>query len=271
MSAPLIAWLSDFGTADHYVGVMKGVALTIAPDVVCVDITHGIPPQDVLGGALELAAAHRFFPPDTIFVAVVDPGVGTRRRAVAIRVGSRIFVGPDNGIFTMVLDDGEPVEAVELTNPRFALPSVSRTFEGRDRFAPAAAWLARGVPLGELGPVVTDLHRLPVPQPREEPGRLDGEILRVDRFGNAVSNLDAAQVDRWRAGDAVEIIVGPERFEGIAATYADVPAGSLCAVVSSSGYLEVAMNGGHAAGHLGIGRGTPIVVVRAGAVPRHGA
>jgi hypothetical protein len=264
--APLIAWLSDFGTSDHYVGVMKGVALTIAPDLTFVDITHDIAPQDVLAGAMALGVAYRFFPPETIFVAVVDPGVGSSRKAVAARIGSRTFVGPDNGLFTRVLDEGEPVHAVELATPRFALPEISRTFEGRDRFAPAAAWLARGVQLDDLGPKVPTLRRLQWPTPRQAGSLLEGEVIHVDRFGNAISNLTALQVDAWRQGEAVRVLVGDLSLDGLAGTYVDVEPGAPCALVGSAGYLEVAVNGGNAAVSLGIGRGTPILLRKATAL-----
>jgi len=267
--APLIAWLSDFGNSDPYVGVMKGVALTIAPDLTFVDITHEIAPQDVLGGAIALGASYRYFPPDTIFVAVVDPGVGSDRHAVAARVGSRTFVGPDNGLLTLVLDEGEPVQAVQLANPRFALPEVSRTFEGRDRFAPAAAWLARGVELDDLGPPVTMLRRLQWPVPRQDASTLEGEVIHVDHFGNAMSNLTAVQIERWREGVEVEVLVGNLSTSGITGTYADVQPGSVCALIGSAGYLEVAVNRGSAARRFGLGRGTPVVLRKAAAAGPH--
>ena len=143
MARPTIAFLSDFGTRDHYAGTMKGVALGICPDATLVDITHEIPAHDVLGGALELAAAYKYFPAGTVFVAVVDPGVGSSRRGIAAEAGDSRFVAPDNGLLTLVFRETPPKRVVELTERRYARPSVSRTFEGRDRFAPAAAWLAK--------------------------------------------------------------------------------------------------------------------------------
>jgi S-adenosylmethionine hydrolase len=151
MARPIIALLTDFGLQDHYVGVMKGVALGICPDVTFVDITHDIPPQDTLAAALELEAAARYFPAGTIFLAVVDPGVGSTRRALALETAEHRFVGPDNGIFTPLIQSGAVNHAVELTEGRYWRFTVSRTFEGRDRFAPVAAWLATGVALERLG------------------------------------------------------------------------------------------------------------------------
>src|SRR5437667_10097025 len=141
MSRPVIALLTDFGSRDHYAGTMKGVALGICPDATLVDITHGVAPHDVLGGALELAASYKYFPAGTIFLVVVDPGVGSARRGIAADTGDYKFVAPDNGVLTVVFEDTAPRKAVELTERRYARPTVSRTFEGRDRFAPAAAWL----------------------------------------------------------------------------------------------------------------------------------
>src|SRR6185436_16248813 len=151
MARPLIALLTDFGLRDHYVGTMKGVALSICPEATFVDLSHEIAPHDVLGGALELAAAYRYFPPATIFLAVVDPGVGSSRRGIAAAVGDYRFVAPDNGVLSVVLDQMPLNVAVELTERKYSRPTISKTFEGRDRFAPAAAWLAAGVELTALG------------------------------------------------------------------------------------------------------------------------
>ncbi|MGH9372486.1 MAG: SAM hydrolase/SAM-dependent halogenase family protein, partial [Vicinamibacterales bacterium] len=169
---------------------MKGAALTICPDATLVDITHDIPPHDVLAGALELAAAWKYFPDGTIFVAVVDPGVGSARRAIAASAGTRFFVAPDNGLLTLVFRDTQPAQIVELSDPRFARAVVSRTFEGRDRFAPAAAWLATGIELSSMGRPIGDYAQLDVPSPVVTPTTLAGVVLHVDRFGNLITNID---------------------------------------------------------------------------------
>src|SRR5476651_844729 len=156
MARPVIALLTDFGTRDHYAGAMKGVALGICPDATLVDISHEVPPHDVLAGALELAACFRYFPAGTIFLVVVDPGVGSARRGIAADTGDYRFVAPDNGVLTAVLDEHPPKRVVALTERKYARPTVSRTFEGRDRFAPAAAWLAKGIQLPALGRPVND-------------------------------------------------------------------------------------------------------------------
>src|SRR5437867_1946111 len=160
MARPVIALLTDFGTRDHYAGTMKGVALAICPDATLVDITHDLPPHDVLTGALELAACYRYFPPGTIFLVVVDPGVGSTRRGLAVEAGDYRFVAPDNGVLSAVLEEVPAKRIVELTERRYARATVSRTFEGRDRFAPAAAWLARGIELPALGRSAGAVQRL---------------------------------------------------------------------------------------------------------------
>src|SRR5258708_28422154 len=201
MARPLIALLTDFGLRDHYVGTMKGVALGVCPDVTFVDISHEIAPHDVLGAALELGAAYRYFPPATIFLVVVDPGVGSERRGVAVDTGDYRFVAPDNGVLSEVLGTGGPPRVVELSDPRYARLTISKTFEGRDRFAPAAAWLAKGIDLTALGRPAGPLVRLDVPSARITGQRIDGDILRVDRFCNLITNVDEAMiadaVGRW--------------------------------------------------------------------------
>src|SRR4026208_2311237 len=160
---PVIALLSDFGTRDHYAGTMKGVMIGICPDVTFLDITHEITPHDVVEGTLQLAASYRFFPAGTIFLAIVDPGVGSPRRGIAAEAGDYRFVAPDNGVLTAVFRELPPKRIVELSERRYARPTVTRTFEGRDRFAPAAAWLAKGTGLTALGRTITDYHRLDIP------------------------------------------------------------------------------------------------------------
>jgi S-adenosylmethionine hydrolase len=262
MARPTIAFLTDFGTRDHYVGAMKGAALSVCPDATVVDITHDIPPQDVFTGALELAAACPYFPTGTIFVAVVDPGVGSTRRAIAAEAGGFRFVAPDNGLLSVALRDLKATDVVELANPRYARPHVSRTFEGRDRFAPAAGWLATGVALSDLGPRVHDPVQLRVPGAAVSPHGLWGEVLLVDRFGNLVTSIDRDSFDRFAGGAPVQIAAGPHRLAGVVETYADAPHGATCALFGSSGRLEIAVNGGSAAERLGLSRGAPVVVTR---------
>jgi S-adenosylmethionine hydrolase len=265
MARPVIALLTDFGSRDHYAGTMKGVALGICPDATLIDITHDLPPHDVLAGALELAACYRYFPSNTIFLVVVDPGVGSARRGIAAEAGDYRFVAPDNGVLTVVFDETPPKRIVELTERRYARATVSRTFEGRDRFAPAAAWLAKGVELSALGRPAASVHRLDLPRPRIEQERIVGEVLRVDRFGNLVTNIDRKTFDKIAPSEgrgALEIQVGPHQIGKVVSTYADAGPGELCALFGSSEHLEIAANGSSAATELDLGRGAPVQIAR---------
>ena len=263
MARPVIALLTDFGTRDHYAGTMKGVALGICPDITFVDITHDIPPHDVRTGALELAAAYRYFPAGAIFLVVVDPGVGSARRSIAAETANYRFIAPDNGVLTLVFQKTPPQRVVEVTERRYARPTVSRTFEGRDRFAPAAAWLATGLDLSELGCALTSWHTLAVPEPALRDNQMVGEVLRVDHFGNLVTNVDRRSFERFTGGGGVKIVVGTQAVGQVVATYADVGPGAVCALFGSSGHLEVAVNGDSATKRLEIGRGALVTIFRA--------
>jgi S-adenosylmethionine hydrolase len=258
MARPVLALLTDFGLRDHYVAAMKGVALGICPDAALVDITHEVPPQDILSGALELDAVVGYLPRGTVVIAVVDPGVGSARRGVAIDAGELRFVGPDNGLFSLALRRTPPQRIVEITNDAYTLPSVSRTFEGRDRFAPAAAWLASGVNLAELGPPVDALIALDVPEPVSSADGLDGEVLGADRFGNLITNIPEALLGSQPG--RVSIHVSGTVIDGVVHTYGVAPSGALCALVGSTNRLEIAVNGGSAAARLGVGRGAAVQV-----------
>jgi S-adenosyl-L-methionine hydrolase (adenosine-forming) len=262
---PIVALLTDFGTADHYVGAMKGVLLGVCPGATLVDVTHEVPPHDVFAGALELAAACPFFPAGTIFLAVVHPGVGSTRRAVAVEFGAHHYVAPDNGLLTCVLDGRNPDRTIELTDARYARATASRTFEGRDRFAPAAGWLAAGVDLTALGTPLSALVRLAMPAPRLQSDAVEGDVMRVDRFGNLVTNIRRGLFDDFRGSSAIRIEAGTHVIESLASTYADVEPGAACALFGSTDYLEIACNGQPAAQRLGIGRGARVRVLRASA------
>jgi S-adenosylmethionine hydrolase len=239
---------------------MRGVALGICPDATLVDITHEIAPQDILGAALELAAAYKYFPPRTTFLCVVDPGVGSSRRALAAEAGGYQFVAPDNGLLTMVFRAASPTRVVEVTDRRYARPTISRTFEGRDRFAPAAAWLASGIELTAFGEPLTNWTMLDVPVPQGHNGELAGVVMRVDRFGNLVTNIDRGSVDEFARGERIEIDAAGHHVAKVVATYADAENGSECALFGSSDHLEIAVSGGSAAERLGLTRGAPVVV-----------
>jgi S-adenosylmethionine hydrolase len=262
MARPIIALLSDFGTRDHYTGTMKGVVLGICPDATLVDISHDVAPHDVMGAALELAASFRYFPPGTIFLTVVDPGVGSARRGIAAEAGDYRFVGPDNGVLTAVFREVAPRKVVELTERRYARPTVSRTFEGRDRFAPAAAWLAKGIELSALGRPAGSYVQLDLPSPHLDADRLEGVVLLVDRFGNLVTNIDRRTFDKIAHGGAIQIRIGTHTVGRLVATYAEAAPGEVCALFGSTDHLEIATNSESAADRLGMARGAAVTVSR---------
>ena len=192
---PLITLLTDFGTRDAYVGSLKGVILSLNPEVRLVDLSHEVDPQDIRAGAFMLAEAAAYFPPGTIHLAVVDPGVGSRRRALAARCRGHYWVGPDNGLFHLIFNRAPDLAMVSLENPAYFRPRVSATFHGRDIFAPVAAHLSLGVDLDDFGPRVTDPVSLAFPEPEFGPETIQGEIISVDRFGNLISNIPAGSGD----------------------------------------------------------------------------
>lgn len=258
MPRPVIALLTDFGLHDHYVGVMKAVMLGIAREAAFIDITHDIAPQDIVAGALELEAVVSYLPVGTVLVGVVDPGVGSERRGIAVEAGGLTLVGPDNGLFTLALNRLGQGRAVELRESRFALPGASLTFEGRDRFAPAAAYLASGVDLAAFGPSADRLVAVDVPEPFVSADLIVGTVVRIDRFGNLITNIPRTAVPLDGRGCRVE--VGELRLDGIVPTYAASRAGAVCALFGSTDRLEIAVNGGSAARRLGVARGMPVQV-----------
>jgi S-adenosylmethionine hydrolase len=260
--APIVALLTDFGTRDHYVGVMKAVVISVCPDATLIDITHDIPPQDVVAGALELRASYSYFPAGTVFLVVVDPGVGSSRRALGAETREHTFVGPDNGVLSAVFRDAPPTRVVELSEPSYARATVSRTFEGRDRFAPAAGWLARGIELDAFGPAVSDYHMLSLPEPSEESTTLIGEVVSVDRFGNLITNINRQCLSRFARNAGISIRVGATELDRVVNTYGEVPAGVSCALFGSTDHLEIAVNGGSAAEQLTANRGAVVTVQR---------
>jgi S-adenosylmethionine hydrolase len=248
----VITLLTDFGVDDTYVGQVKGAILAIAPSVTIVDLTHAVPPQDIQAGAFLLWSAVQAFPPGTIHVAVVDPGVGSRRRGLGIDTPrGAVLVGPDNGLLAPAADRlGGIHHAVELTQPEFWRPTTSVTFHGRDIFGPVAAHLANGVSLGRLGPTVTDvLHiELPISDGRR------GEVIYVDTYGNLVTNLAGEDLPTH-----FQVVIG-ERTVRAAAYYAAVRPGELIALIGSAGLLEISVRDGNAADVTGAHRGTPVSV-----------
>jgi hypothetical protein len=255
-AAPLITLTTDFGLRDPFVGIVKGVIATRAPGVRVVDVTHGIPPQDVVAGALVLRHAVPYFPRGAVHVAVVDPGVGSARRALCLETDVGCFVGPDNGLLTLAAPPGRVRRAVVLTEERFFLSPRSATFHGRDVFAPVAAALATGTDVDALGPPCSDPLPSPVPEPVVEAHRAHGEVVYVDRFGNLTTNVpDGPLLRRAR-----RVRVGDVTLDAVSPSYAAVPVGAPVAVVNSWGLLEIAVRDGAARTALGCGRGAPVVV-----------
>jgi S-adenosylmethionine hydrolase len=275
---PLVTLTTDFGTTTGYVGAMKGVILNIAPDARLVDISHEIAPQNVRQAAFVLYATYTFFPPHTVHLVVVDPGVGSARRAIALQTPAGTFVGPDNGVFSIVMAR-EPVEAAaELTNPRYRLDRVSHTFHGRDVFAPAAAHLATGLPITALGPPVSNLITLPLPRLEVVREGITGEVLYADHFGNVITSIgqlawcedelllepafqnarEHGQV-RFKTAEAAVVVAGQE-ISGVCRTYAEVEPGEALALVGSDGHLEIAVREGSAIRRLGLHPGDVVAL-----------
>lgn len=263
----IITLTTDFGTCDWFVGAVKGVMLGIYPRATLVDVTHEIAAGDIRGGAFALAQAYRFFPKRTVHVAVVDPGVGSSRKPIAVRTADYFFVGPDNGVLSYALVQ-EKVKAIHsLENSAYFLRPVSQTFHGRDIFAPVAAHLSRGVPIGKLGTALKDMVRLDWPQPRKGRGGIEGEVVYIDRFGNAITNLDGRLL-RGLERSVCDIHCGRRQTCPVGAFYQAVATGSSVALVGSSGLLEITVNGGSAAKGLGLEIGTRVMLRRANRDPR---
>jgi S-adenosyl-L-methionine hydrolase (adenosine-forming) len=253
-AVPLIALLTDFGVSDGYPGVMKGVMLGIAPATPLVDLTHEIAPQDVRGGAWVLHTAWRYFPEDSVFLCVVDPGVGSARRAIALWAGERIFVGPDNGLFSYILADNADARAVTLANPRYFAARPSDTFHGRDIFAPAAAWLAVGVAFEELGPALAaeSLVRLDLPRPGWQANALLAHVVHIDHFGNIVTDVQEPWAQAIFSAPDVRLAIGSQVITARARAFAEGPEDELFLYLDSSGYLAIARRNGSAQATLGL-------------------
>ena len=259
---PLVTFTSDFGHEDWFVGVVHGVVHEICPQAPIVDLTHGIAPGQVERASFVLEAACPDFPAGAVHLAVVDPGVGTARHALAVRARGQLFVGPDNGILEWALSDPD-AEVRALTEERWFRHPVSRTFHGRDVFAPVAAHLACGQPLASFGPPLADPVRTPRPPARLVDGELAGCVVFVDRFGNALTNLTAATLSAAFAGlpeEALVVRIGSRSIRGLARSYGDAPIGTLLAIIGSSGRLEIAQVGGDAATRFGLGDRDPVMV-----------
>lgn len=254
----ILTLTSDFGLLDAYVGMMKGVILRIAPDARLVDLTHEIAPQDIASASYTLQSAIQYFPAGTVHLAVVDPGVGSARRPLLVTTGAAAFVGPDNGLFSFALEK-PGAQAWVLDRPEYWLPQPSRTFHGRDIFAPVAARLAVGMRPEQLGTPISDPMRVAQRKPeRQGNGEISGCVLHVDHFGNLITNVPG----EWLAGATWSCEVGGISISGPSETYAAAPRGELLLLISSSGLAEVAVREGRAAERLRVGRGAPVIFKR---------
>jgi S-adenosylmethionine hydrolase len=275
----IVTLTTDFGLADGYVAAMKGAILRIAPQATLVDVSHQVGPQDVMGAAFVLAQALPHFPDGAVHLVVVDPGVGTDRRAIAAHVGrpgpagtagAYTFVGPDNGVLALLLADpdagGGVSTAVQLDRPEaWGRPAPSATFHGRDVFGPVAARIALGAALTDVGTPVAETTRLHWPLPITDDDGIDGMVLHVDRYGNCLTNVSREAVERLAGGRAVKCYVGSAVVRGIGRTYGAVPAGEPVALYGSGGHLEIAVNGGDAARLLSVERGATVNLLFDGA------
>jgi hypothetical protein len=270
MARPIITFSSDFGRQDWFVGVVHGVLYQVCPEAHIVDLTHDVPPGHIARAAFLLEAAAPDFPPGTVHLAVVDPGVGTARRALAVAARGQTYVGPDNGILEWALRD-PAARAYALTGARWFRHPVSRTFHARDVFAPVAAHLACGVAPDRLGPAVPDPVRLPHAAPAVHDAAIEGCVMFVDHFGNALTNIDDEDLARAfpdAPEPALEVQVLDHTIRGLARAYGEHPLGAVVAVVGSSGRLEIAQVGGDCATRLGLGEGDRVLVRQLGGPAR---
>jgi S-adenosyl-L-methionine hydrolase (adenosine-forming) len=261
LSNSIITLTTDYGTNDHLVGTLKGVILKIHPEVTIVDITHHVTPYDLLDGALTIGAAYSYFPARTIHVVVVDPSVGTERRPLLVTSENQYFIAPDNGVLSLVYERDPHVVVRHANVEHYYLQPVSSTFQGRDVFAPIAAWLAKSGQTAAMGDVIEDYKKFAMPRPKTANGVMKGIILRVDNFGNLVTNFRSEDIsEEVRKAGKVDLMVGTHGVSRLVETFASGNAGEAVAYIGSSGYVEVAVNKGNASRTLALGRGAAVTL-----------
>lgn len=261
LTNPIITLTTDYGTNDHLVGVLKGVILKVNPEATIIDITHAVTPYDLLDGALAIASAYPYFPARTIHVVIVDPGVGTERRPILVSGQNQYFIAPDNGVLSGVYEKEPNLTVRHLTSEHYFLQPVSKTFHGRDVFAPVAAWLSKNWQPASMGETIEDFKRFALPRPKEADGLLKGVVMKVDSFGNLITNfrsedLAAESMEK----EKVQLQVGNHAVTRMVKMFASGNPGEPVAYIGSSGYVEIAVNKGNASKTMGIGRGTPVVL-----------
>jgi S-adenosyl-L-methionine hydrolase (adenosine-forming) len=261
LARPIITLTTDYGTNDHLVGTLKGVILKICPEANLVDITHNVTPYDLLDGALAIGSAYSYFPARTIHVVVVDPGVGTERRPLLVTGENQYFVAPDNGVLSLVYEREESILVRHANVEHYYLQTVSKTFHGRDVFAPVAAWLAKGSQAAAMGEEITDYKKFAMPRPKSAEGSTKGVVLRVDSFGNLITNFrrDDLPASAIESG-AINLQVGSQAVTRLVDTFAKGNPGEAFAYIGSNGFVEIGVNRGNAAKALNVGRGIPVVL-----------
>lgn len=266
----VLTLLTDFGTRDGYVGTMKGVIHRINPGASIVDISHEVPPHDILEAAYILYSAYKYFPPGTVHLVVVDPGVGSARKIVGLEADDYLFLAPDNGVLTFIVQQANVSQIVEITNEDYFLKPISDTFHGRDIFAPVAAHLSKGIVLAKFGKRIVaaaprasskGIKELKLAKAKATQEGICGEVIHIDRFGNLITNIDRQILEGFRVrGSGFRVRVGGEEILGISKSYADVEPGKFLAIFGSSGFLEISLNQGNASQALGAGRGQKVEV-----------
>ncbi len=259
MPNPIITLTTDYGTNSHLAGTLRGVILNINPEATIVDITHHVTPYDLLDGALAIGSAYRYFPPRTIHMVVVDPGVGTQRRPLLVSASQQYFLAPDNGVLSTLFEKEAGVTVRHITAGHYFLSPLSNTFHGRDIFAPAAAWLSKTWQTASFGEEITDYVRFALPQPKASGDTLNGVVLRVDTFGNLMTNftlenLTPAVINSGK----IRLTIGSKEIQKFAQAYSQGAAGEPFAILGSSGFVEIAVNMGNAARLLGAQRGAEV-------------
>jgi S-adenosylmethionine hydrolase len=260
----IITLTTDYGTNDHLVGTLKGVILKINPDVTIVDITHNVTPFDLLDGALAIGSAYSYFPAKTIHVVVVDPGVGTERRPLLVSAQNQYFVAPDNGVLSVIYEREMESLVVRHANvEHYYLSPVSKTFHGRDIFAPVASWLTKGWQTPSMGDEISDYKKFSLPRPKAADGVVKGAVLRADSFGNLITNFRAEDLPESALKDgSINLQVGTQSVTRLVDTFAGGKNGEAIAYIGSSGYLEIGVNKANAARTLGLGKGAAVVLTK---------
>jgi S-adenosyl-L-methionine hydrolase (adenosine-forming) len=262
---PIITLLTDYGTKDHFVAAMKGVILSIAPQVQIIDITHEIPPHDILEAGFVLRSCYSQFPTRTIHLVVVDPTVGSARKPIIVATDNYYYVGPDNGVLSLIYDVDPVSTVVEISSEHLMLPEISKTFHGRDIFAPAAAWLTRGTDMLNFGDPITEYAKIPLPKAKMVGEALfKGTVIHVDRFGNLITNISREDYQAARGkvpGDVFKVLLAKQEINGLKEYYAEAQKGESIALFGSSNLLEIAQNQGSAARTLGVTRGAEVGIL----------